>query len=164
MANLLVVDDEPDVLDALARALRLGGHNVIKAKSAAEAITICEEHSFDLVVLDYIMPSMTGIELLNKIRDGQPTIRSVIVSGKIDSQLSEDSVVAELRDTIEADAYLHKPLDNARLLQTIRQLIEAEAGLDWKQVAERNLKAKKKRAEVKGAERKLNWHKGTTRK
>lgn len=164
MANLLVVDDEPDVLDALARALRLGGHNVSRAASAADAIALSKDHAFDLVVLDYIMPAMSGIALLNGLRDVQPTIRSIIVSGKIDSQVTEQEIVAELRESIEADAYLRKPLDNAKLLETIQHLLDESAQLDWKQVAERNLKAKKRATDVRAAERKLSDKKVSKRK
>jgi two-component system phosphate regulon response regulator PhoB len=156
MANILVVDDELDVLEALARALRLAGHSVTRANQADEALRLCEDHSFDLVVLDYIMPSMSGIELLNKIRGYQPTIRSVIVSGKIDSQLSEEEVASELRDRIEADSYLHKPLDNAKLLDTIKILLGKDEERSWKQIAERNINAKKPGSEVKTAEKALN--------
>ena len=156
MANTLVVDDELDVLDALARALRLAGHTVSKAQDAAEALRLCEDHSFDVVVLDYIMPSMSGIELLNRIRDYQPTIRSVIVSGKIDTQLSEEAIGEELRDRIEADAYLHKPLDNPRLLDTIEVLLREDETRSWKDVAKRNVYAKKHRADIKAAEQTLD--------
>jgi CheY-like chemotaxis protein len=100
MANILVVDDEIDVLEALARALRIAGHTLATAASAADALQLCADHTFDVVVLDYIMPSMSGIELLNKIRAYQPTIRSVIVSGKIDAQVSEETLAAELRNRI----------------------------------------------------------------
>ena len=156
MANILVVDDEVDVLEALARALRLSGHKVSKAQAAETALKLCEDHSFDVVVLDYIMPSISGIELLNKIRAYQPTIRSVIVSGKIDTQLSEDSVSEELRDRIEADAYLHKPLNNARLLDTIKVLLDENQTRSWKDIAKRNISAKKRQADVKTAEKALN--------
>jgi two-component system response regulator MprA len=164
MANVLVVDDEPDVLDALARAIRLAGHKVTKASDAADALRRCEDHSFDVVVLDYIMPSMSGIELLNRIRDYQPTIRSVIVSGKIDTQLSEDAVVEELRDRIEADAYLHKPLNNQRLLDTINVLLNENEKRSWKDVAKLNVTAKKRKAEVKGAERAMSRLKASKRR
>ncbi len=163
MANILVVDDEPDVLDALARALKLAGHSVTKAGSARVAIDVSADHSFELVVLDYIMPSMSGIALLNEIRRIQPTIRSVIVSGKIDAQVKEEVIATELRESIEADAYLHKPLDNAKLLETIRHLLASDVHRDWKQVAERNLNAAKGRALVKSAERGLSKHKGGKR-
>lgn len=156
MANILVVDDEVDVLEALARALRLSGHRVSKAQDAETALKLCEDHSFDVVVLDYIMPSISGIELLNKIRDFQPTIRSVIVSGKIDTQLSEDAVVEELRDRIEADAYLHKPLNNQKLLDTVNVLLNENETRSWKDIAKRNVSAKKRRADVRTAEKALN--------
>jgi CheY-like chemotaxis protein len=86
------------------------------------------------------MPWMSGIELLNKIRGYQPTIRSVIVSGKIDSQLSEEAIAADLKDSIEADSYLHKPLDNPKLLDTVKHLLEASQSRNWKEIAERSLK------------------------
>lgn len=164
MANILVVDDERDVLEALGRALKFAGHNVTKATTATEAISVAGDHSFDLVVLDYIMPSMSGIALLNKIRELQPTIRSIIVSGKIDSQLSEEAIVEELRDSIEADSYLHKPLDNTKLLEIIRRLLEQTQERDWKQVAGLNLRAKKRDAAVKSAERSLRRHRAPKRK
>jgi CheY-like chemotaxis protein len=109
-----------------------------------------------VVVLDYIMPSMSGIELLNKIRAYQPTIRSVIVSGKIDAQVSEETLAAELRNRIEADAYLHKPIDNPRLIGTIGALLSNSETRDWKEIAERNLNARKPNASVKEAERSLS--------
>lgn len=164
MATILVVDDEADVLDALGRALRLAGHKVSKAQDAETALTLCKDHSFDVVVLDYIMPSISGIELLNKIRDYQPTIRSVIVSGKIDAQLSEDAVVEELRDRIEADAYLHKPLNNPKLLDTIKVLLNENEKRSWKDVAKRNISAKKRQVDVKTAEKALNRMKASKKR
>lgn len=155
MANILVVDDEADVLEALARALRLSGHTVNTANTAAKALALCEDHSFDIAVLDYIMPTMSGIELLNEIRRYIPTIRSVIVSGKIDAQVSEEAVSAELRNRIEADAYLHKPVDNPRLLETIKPLVDKVESRSWVEIAERNVNAKKRKADVKSAEHSL---------
>jgi CheY-like chemotaxis protein len=155
MANVLVVDDELDVLEALGRALRIGGYTVSIAANSADALKLCADHSFDVVVLDYIMPSMSGIELLNRIRKYQPTIRSVIVSGKLDAQVSEESVSVELRDRIEADAYLHKPVDNPKLLETVKSVLSKDEKRSWTEVAERNLNAEKRNADVKETERSL---------
>jgi len=156
MANILIVDDEPDVLEALARALRLAGHTVSTALDAEKALTLSTEYSFDLVVLDYLMPSMSGIELLNKIRTFRPTIRSIIVSGKIDNDVSEESITSELRDRIEADIYLHKPLANPTLLDAINELLTKSEAADWVSIAERNLKARKTQADVRAAEEVLD--------
>jgi DNA-binding response OmpR family regulator len=158
MANILIVDDEPDVLNALARALKLAGHSVKQAASAADAIAMSADHMFDLVVLDYIMPEMTGIALLNELRGCQATIRSIVVSGKIDSEVSEEEIGVELRDSIEADVYLHKPLDNAKLVDVVRKLLEQSEDRDWKQIADRNLKAKKKSSQIKRAEKGMRHH------
>jgi CheY-like chemotaxis protein len=164
MPNILVVDDEPDVLAALERALRLAGYKVSTAADAAEALQLCADHSFEVVVLDYIMPSMTGIELLNRIRGHHPMIRSVIVSGKIDSQVSEDAIAGELRDRIEADAYLHKPLDNPKLLDTIKHLLTGDETTSWEQIAERNLNAQKPKGDVKAAEKAMDKLKGSKKR
>lgn len=155
MASILVVDDEPDVLAAIARALRIADHTVEMGGTATQALKLCAEHSFDVVVLDYIMPTMSGIELLNEIRSYTPTIRSVIISGKIDVQESEEAVSIELRNRIEADAYLHKPVNNARLLETIAELLSKSDARSWVDIAERNVNAKKPNKVVKDAERSL---------
>jgi len=155
VANILVVDDEADVLEALARALRLAGHTVSMAANASDALKLCSDHSFDIAVVDYIMPAMSGIELLNEIRGYHPTVRSVIVSGKIDEQISEETVSAELRHQIEADAYLHKPVDNPKLLDTINLLIDKDVNRSWVEIAERNVNAKKPKAHVKDTEHSL---------
>lgn len=155
MPNILVVDDEADVLEAISRTCRLAGHNVTTARGATEALRLCVDHSFDVVVLDYIMPSMTGIELLNRIRAHQPAIRSVIVSGKIDAQVPEEMIAAELRESVEADAYLHKPLSNDVLLETVSDLVKEAQSREWKEIAERNLNARKSGKRVTAAEKAL---------
>lgn len=164
MANVLVVDDEPDVLDALARALRLAGHSVQKTTDATKALALCEDHSFDVVVLDYIMPTVSGVELLNRIREIQPAIRSVIVSGKMDSTVSEEAIVSELKDRIEADRYFHKPLDNEKLIDAVSELLAASGARSWRDLAERNINAKKTRATVKTTERALNRLRGNKKR
>src|SRR3954470_20872427 len=110
--RVLVVDDEADVLDALARAIRIAGYSVEKAKTAKDALALCSDHAFDLLVVDFIMPGMTGLEVLNKIRALHPTIRSIVVSGKVDPQIKEDEVETRLKVELEADAYFSKPVGN----------------------------------------------------
>jgi DNA-binding response OmpR family regulator len=70
--------------------------------------------------------------------------------------LSEEEVSNELRDRIEADAYLHKPLNNPKLLDTIRVLLDKDETRSWREVSERNLNAKKRAADVKAAEKALS--------
>ncbi|MFY9821122.1 MAG: response regulator [Thermoanaerobaculia bacterium] len=135
MSRVLVVDDERDVRQAFARALRLAGLLPAQAGSADEALQKCEEETFDVVILDFIMPDMNGIELLTRIRRLQPFVRSIVVSGKLDRRRSESDISKDLREAVEADVYLHKPVDNDTLLEAVRGLTTAEADRDWKDVA-----------------------------
>jgi two-component system OmpR family response regulator len=157
--KVLVVDDEPDVANAWARALRLSGHQVLVANDTAGAIALGESHPLDVVVLDYLMPSMSGIELLGRIRRDHPLVRSIIISGKLDSSVSEDKVLSDIRANIEADVYLHKPVQNARLIAVVDDLAKNMSDKDWRLVAESRLKAVSKKGDIRAAEKALNQKK-----
>jgi len=159
MAHVLVVDDETDVLNALARSLRLDGHEVTRAGTAADAIAAAREHPFELVVLDYIMPTMSGVELLNRLREVIPAIRSILVSGKLDSDVAEEDLAADLRDLVEVDLYLHKPVETAKLLESVRILLNESVEKDWKSLAKRNLYQKKKTKTIRQVEKSMNARK-----
>lgn len=137
MRRILVVDDEPDVRRALARAIKLAGFAATEAGAADEALQQCDEHTFDVVVLDFIMPDMNGIELLARLRQRQPFIRSVLVSGKLDRTRDEKDIATALREAVEADIYLHKPVANNALIDAIQSLVEREETQDWQEVARR---------------------------
>lgn len=142
--RILIVDDEQMELDSWKKALELANFNVMIAQDAKTALKLSDEHTFDLVLSDFIMPSMTGIELLGKIRKRQPLIRSIIVSGKIDPDVDEDTITNELRTAVEADIYLHKPVSNDRLKEAINQLLErTENNKEWVEIANMSVKANK---------------------
>lgn len=135
-SRILVVDDEPDVLKAWARALKLGGYNVHAEERATKALELSHEHQFDLVILDFIMPEMRGLELLTRIRKHTPFVRSMIVSGKMDSEPSDEALSAELRESVEADLFLRKPVSNDHLLDSVKSLLEGpRLPQDWKSIA-----------------------------
>lgn len=135
--RILVVDDERDVRRAFARAVKLDGLLPTEAGSAAEALERCDEHVYDVVVIDFIMPDMNGVELLTRIRRTQPFIRSILVSGKLDRQRDEKDIATDIRQAVEADVYLHKPVKTDALIATIRSLLDDKEAKDWKYVAAR---------------------------
>lgn len=135
VARILIVDDETDIAKAWERAMRIAGHDVKTAQTSDAAMALCNEYTFDVVILDYIMPSMRGLELLTRIRKVQPLVRSILVSGKIPTVFDESSVRADMKEKIEVDVYLHKPVANQRLREAVEQLL-AERGLDnWKDIS-----------------------------
>jgi CheY-like chemotaxis protein len=133
--RILVVDDEQIALGAFERALQLRGYNVSTALSSAAALRLCEESSFDLVILDFIMPRMNGVELLVRIRKLQPLVRSIVISGKLESEVDERQVGKELGEGVEADWYLHKPVSAAKLQEVVASLLNLGAPEDWKSIA-----------------------------
>jgi Response regulator containing CheY-like receiver, AAA-type ATPase, and DNA-binding domains len=67
-ATLLVVDDEPNILDLLATSLRFAGFDVVTASNGNEALRQAAAHQVDLVVLDVMMPDMDGFTVLRRLR------------------------------------------------------------------------------------------------
>ena len=68
MATLLIVEDDIDTNEAVCEYLQEAGHNTISASDGDEAITLFSEHKIDLVVLDIMLPTVTGLAVLNSIR------------------------------------------------------------------------------------------------
>jgi DNA-binding response OmpR family regulator len=141
--TILIVDDEEDVRAAWQKALRNAGYHVLIAGTADRALELCDEHAFDAVVLDFIMPSVDGVQLLVKIRKRLPFVRSLIVSGKLDNDISSAKLSQELKAEIEADLYLHKPLSNDDLRSALDGLLKEQSSLDWRAIAQQAAKAKK---------------------
>ena len=79
-ASLLVVDDEPNILSTVRRALELEGFAVEVASSGAQGLARLDEHEIDLVLLDVMMPGETGLEVLPRIREAHPEVSVVMMS------------------------------------------------------------------------------------
>lgn len=156
MARILIVDDEVDVAKAWRRALSIAGHTVQIAHNGKDALALSAVSPFDLIVADYIMPSMTGIELLNEIRRKQPLIRSIICSGKLDANVAEVGILAEIRANLDADVFLHKPINNDQLKAEIAKLLELDDSQDWAAVAKARLDSSKPKKAVRAVERSLS--------
>lgn len=75
MASLLVVDDDPHVCEVLRRLLARCGHAVLCAGGGAEAFALLEQHSPDLMILDWMMPGMDGAAVLRRLRADAATAR-----------------------------------------------------------------------------------------
>lgn len=129
MKRILIVDDEKDV-DILTRQrfrkeIKQGVYEFDFAQDALCALKILEEGSdIDLLVTDVNMPEMTGFELLMKVRQSYPEIKTAIVSAYSD----DESRQAARRSG--ADAFLTKPLDFEVFQETLDQLLDQETKAD----------------------------------
>jgi DNA-binding response OmpR family regulator len=113
--NVLVVDDNPEVLNLFCTGLSLAGFLVTVAQSGVAALSMAREQ--DAIVTDIDMPGMTGVELIERIRATRgETLPIIIVTGLC---------TAEVRDTATTHscAVLDKPCDPMTLVATLRTLL-----------------------------------------
>jgi DNA-binding NtrC family response regulator len=81
-ATILLIDDEPNVLLSLSRALRREPYQVFTARSANEAMQIVKTHTVDLIISDEIMPGMQGTEFLAWVAGNLPGVVRIILTGR----------------------------------------------------------------------------------
>jgi PAS domain S-box-containing protein len=111
--NILVVDDDDLVREAMAGMLNSVGHHVVQARGGREAIAKLERSRFDLLVTDLAMPEMDGWTLASEVRDRWPNIRIVLATGHALPPEKTDS------DHNLADAVIHKPIRLDDLTSTL---------------------------------------------
>ena len=78
-ANILIADDEPNQLELMSFNLTNAGYSIIKATNGKEAIELIENHSPDLIILDWMMPKMSGIDACRTLRSRSETKQIPII-------------------------------------------------------------------------------------
>jgi DNA-binding NtrC family response regulator len=117
-SNILIVDDEPFNLDLLEQELADLGHTTLRAGNGSQALQIVDKVTPDLVLLDYQMPDMNGIEVLRAIRQDNPTIPIVIITAHGSIERAVEAVKAG------ADDFITKPFDPEHLALVIKKCLE----------------------------------------
>lgn len=114
--NILVVDDEKKIVETISAYLKKEGFNVYKAYNGAEAIKIFEEENIHLLVLDLMLPIITGEEICMKIRNTSD-VPIIMLTAKTD----EENKIEGL--SIGADDYVTKPFSARELVSRVNALI-----------------------------------------
>jgi two-component system response regulator PilR (NtrC family) len=118
VVNVLVVDDEEVLQDVLTTLVRREGHRPLAAKTGEEALVILEREDVDLVLLDLMLPGLSGMEVLQKIRQNDP--EQVVVM--ITAYSSIEGAIEAMR--LGAFHYIPKPFKNEEVLHTLRKGLE----------------------------------------
>ncbi|HEX6163867.1 MAG TPA: sigma-54 dependent transcriptional regulator [Vicinamibacterales bacterium] len=129
--SILLADDEEKILKTLGRALRDDGHEVITASNAKEAARLLSERSVDLLVIDFLMPDRTGLDVIRDLaastpESERPAVVMMTAHGSIESAVEAMKLGA--RD------YLQKPFEVEELLVLARRALEdqrARTGLRY---------------------------------
>ena len=111
--RVLVVDDETDLAESCAYFLDRAGYQAECAASAPEAMRMLAERAFGVVISDVRMPRMSGMELLAAIRERDPDIEVLLITGYPDLQMAVSAIKQGAFD------YLAKPYDERDLLERV---------------------------------------------
>jgi CheY-like chemotaxis protein len=130
MQNILIIDDEPDVRDAVKRVLDRAGYTVRTAATAMDAMAELERVPADVVITDIIMPKINGVQVIEAIRKAFPSVRIIAISGGGNFgitayQPTAITTTAYLASAEKAGAHmvLTKPFEAVDLIQAVETLL-----------------------------------------
>jgi two-component system cell cycle sensor histidine kinase/response regulator CckA len=115
--RVLIVDDEPSILEVERRVLSQAGYEAVTAAGGAEALSLVDGAPFDLVVADLKMPGMDGDEMARQLRARHPNLKILFVTGYADNLFLVKPVLWE------DEAYLDKPFTSAGLREAVSLLL-----------------------------------------
>jgi DNA-binding response OmpR family regulator len=119
MKKIMVVDNEPDIVDLTRTVLELGGYNVTTAHSGEECLRLLENEKVDLVLLDIMMPGMSGWDVFNRINKKSSDIKVAFMSVL---EISDKRKQVLLEEGL-AD-YIMKPFDKEGLLNRVDNILK----------------------------------------
>ena len=122
--NILIVDDEIGILESLSGILQDEGYSTITASNGNEAIKNFQDNDINLVLLDVQLPDINGVEVLRKIKEIEPDIPVIMISGKATIRIAVDSTKLGAYDFIEKPFSPEEKID--KMLLTIKQAIERQ--------------------------------------
>jgi DNA-binding response OmpR family regulator len=120
MARILVIDDEPIVVQTLRRYLERHGFEVLVASDGEQGLEIQQREPADLVITDILMPGKEGFETIRDLRGMSPDVKIVAISG---GGRNEPHTYLRFAQKFGADRAFSKPLDMTVLISSIRDLL-----------------------------------------
>ncbi|HVW80668.1 MAG TPA: response regulator transcription factor [Mycobacteriales bacterium] len=121
-ARLLVVDDEPNIVELLSATLRFAGFEVVTASDGQQALDMIASYQPDLVVLDVMMPGIDGFEVVRRMSESGPRIPVLFLTAK-------DATEAKVTGlTLGADDYITKPFSLEEAIARIRAVLRRAQG------------------------------------
>jgi CheY-like chemotaxis protein len=118
MARILIVDDEPSILSFVEKAMQIAGYQTVTAASARAALAECESKGVpDLLLTDYKMPGMDGDVLAAQLRQREPDLKVLYLTGYA------DQLFAERGNLWRSEAFLEKPCTVQGLLEAVSMML-----------------------------------------
>lgn len=119
-AKIIIIDDDESIRKILATILEEEGYTVDTANTGKEGINKTNDNCYNLALIDMKLPDIEGIDLLLKIKDTTPRMRKIIITGFPTIQNAMEAV------NRRADAFILKPFEVEKVLQTIREQLKKQ--------------------------------------
>lgn len=113
--KVLLVDDEVDFLDTLSERMRTRGMEVSTSSSGAEALKKVEQESYDVIILDLMMPGVDGLEALKILKEKKPELQVILLTGHASVEKGIEAMKLGAMD------FLEKPADLSQLTEKIKK-------------------------------------------
>jgi CheY-like chemotaxis protein len=116
---ILVADDDPDILSIVTMSLEMQGYTVYKATNGREAVDLAKAHRPDLVLMDMMMPIVSGYEAVTELKDDTST-RDITIVGLSAKAMATDMARAT---NVGIDGYITKPFRIAQVLSVLEDFL-----------------------------------------
>jgi PAS domain S-box-containing protein len=121
--RILVVDDDPQIIEVCTKALQASGFVVESSLDGREAIALLREKEFDLLIVDLMMPDIDGFEILQTAREHAPSTAKIIITGHGTLDMAIESI------RIGAQGFVEKPFTPKDLVATVQDVLERKQSL-----------------------------------
>jgi CheY-like chemotaxis protein len=122
MPRLLLIDDDDEMRSMLRRILQRAGYETLEAADGRAGLDLLRHNPVDLLITDIIMPDMEGIELILQLRQINPNLHIIAISGG--GRLAPENYL-ELAKACGATNVLAKPFEIEQLLSSVKELLES---------------------------------------
>lgn len=126
-AKILVVDDDPDMREALQMILESAGYTVVMAEDGERCLAKLKEEQPDLLILDLLMPRMDGFEVCKALKDPRYAKYSrmpIIILSSVQEGVSQRRYELETGVRLDVDDYVEKPIESSVLLERVGKIIK----------------------------------------
>lgn len=117
MARVLLAEDEGTVREFVSRVLTMHGHAVLEAQDGAQAVELMNQHHFDLLLTDIVMPIMDGITLALKVRATRPDVPIILMTGYANESQRAHNLSVLIEDL------LSKPFNKDQLMAAVNKAL-----------------------------------------
>jgi len=125
--KILVVDDDPDILEAISLILEAHGYKIVAARDGIEALNKLKEEKPDLMILDLLMPRLDGFGVCKELKDPRWAKYAhipIIILSSVRQDASKRRYELETGVQLDVDDYVEKPIEHTVLLERIEKVLK----------------------------------------